>query len=140
MAFLIEEKRFTSSTSSAQVSAVIGPHVVAFRNCTCPQFGSAEEPASRPLDLLIDCAVPTRRAICFGSALEGNQAPESRIREAVLSGFDVTRKSVFESQVSGNRDDEVVPAMELIKRQLIFKLLLGLKKPRAQLACVGIEY
>jgi hypothetical protein len=70
---------------------------------------------ARPFDLLIDCAVPTGRPTCFGSALEGNKAAESRIREAVLSGFDVTRKPVLKSRVSGNRDDEVVPAMELIQ-------------------------
>jgi hypothetical protein len=55
------------------------------------------------------------RLIFFESALEGNKAPESRIREAVLSGFDVTCKPVFESRVSGNRDDEVVPAIELLQ-------------------------
>jgi hypothetical protein len=75
---------------------------------------------ARALDLLIECAVCTGRDTCFGSALEGNKAAESRIREAVLSGFDVTRKPVFESRVSGNFDDEVVPTMELIQRQLVF--------------------
>jgi len=30
--------------------------------------------------------------------------------------------------------------MELIQRQLIFKRLVGLEKPRPQLACIGIEY
>jgi hypothetical protein len=73
------------------------------------------------------------------SALEG-KAPESRIREAVLSGFNVTRKSVFESRVSFNRDNEVVPAVELIQRQLVFRRLMGMQKLRAHLACIGIEY
>jgi hypothetical protein len=50
------------------------------------------------------------------SALESNKTPESRIRKAVLSGFDVTRKSIFESRVSARGDDQVVPAKELIER------------------------
>ena len=75
-----------------------------------------------------------------GSALESNKAPKSRIREAVLSGFDVTRKPVFESRVSSNRDDEVVPAMELTQRQLAFKPFVALEKLRCRLTCVGIEH
>jgi hypothetical protein len=56
---------------------------------------------------------------CFGSALEGNKAPESRIGETVLSSFDVTRKLVFEIRVSANPYDEVVPTKELIQHQLV---------------------
>ena len=42
--------------------------------------------------------VPDGRALArFASPLEGNKTPESRIREAVLPGFNVTRKSIFES-------------------------------------------
>src|SRR5437667_12727202 len=56
---------------------------------------------------------------CFGSDLEGNKAPESRIGETGLSGFDVARKLVFEIRVSANPYDEVVPAKELIQHQLV---------------------
>jgi hypothetical protein len=76
----------------------------------------------------------------FGSALEGNKAPESRIRKAVLSGFDVTREPVFESRVSVNPDNGVVPAMELMQRQLVFKRLVGPETLRVQIACISIEY
>ena len=41
----------------------------------------------------------------IGSAFEGNKAAQSRIREAVLSGFDVTGESIFEGGVCGDRDD-----------------------------------
>jgi hypothetical protein len=53
------------------------------------------------------------RATWSGSGLQRHKASESRIGEAVPSCFDVTCKPVLESRVSGNRDDEVVPAMEL---------------------------
>ena len=59
--------------------------------------------------------VGTGRATCLGSAFEGNYAPKSRIREAILSGFDVTSKPVFESRVSCNRHNEVVPAISLVQ-------------------------
>ena len=71
------------------------------------------------------------------SVFQRDESSKSRIREAVLSGFDVTRKPVFEGRVSGDFDDEVVPTMELIQRQLVFKRLARLEKPRAQLACMG---
>ena len=59
-----------------------------------------------PLALPVDCAVREGNAITgIGSAFEGNKAAESRIREAVLSGFDVTGESIFESRVCSNRDD-----------------------------------
>src|SRR4029077_8746524 len=83
---------------------------------------------------------PVGLATSFGSALEGNKAPESRIREAVLSGFDVTSKSVFESWVSGHRHDEVVPAIELVQRQIVYQRRVGVENPRAQVAGIGIEY
>jgi hypothetical protein len=76
---------------------------------------------ARPLDILIDPVVDTGRATAFGSGFEGNKAPESRVREAVPSGFDVTRQPVLESRISCDRDDKVVPAIELIQRQLAFK-------------------
>jgi len=56
--------------------------------------------------------------------------PESWVGEAVLSGFDVTRESIFESRIRGNRENQVVPAIELIQRQLVLKPLLGPKNPR----------
>ena len=61
----------------------------------------------RPVRLTssFDCANSYGRATCFGSALQGNKASHGRIREAVRSGFDVTRQPVFESRVSRNRDD-----------------------------------
>jgi hypothetical protein len=83
---------------------------------------------------------PSASATCFGSALKRNEAPESRIREALPSSFDVTRKSVLESRVCGNRNDEVVPAIELIQEQLVYQRRMGVQKPRAQVACLGIEY
>jgi len=51
----------------------------------------------------------------FKSALEGNKAAESWIREAIPSGFDVTRKPILEGRVSGNGDYEIVPAMEFLQ-------------------------
>jgi hypothetical protein len=66
-------------------------------------------------------AKPSASASCFSSALKRDDASESRIREALLSSFDVPLKAVCKSRVSGNRDDEVVPAKELIQRQHVFK-------------------
>jgi len=76
----------------------------------------------------------------FTSALEGHKTPKSWIREAVLSGFNVTGKPVIESWVSGNRHDQVIPAIELSPRQLSSKLLLGAERPRDRVARVGIEH
>ena len=39
------------------------------------------------------------------SALKRNEPSHGRVREAVRSGFDVPRKSILESRVSGNRDN-----------------------------------
>jgi hypothetical protein len=63
----------------------------------------------------------------FTSVLEGDQTSHGWIREAVLAGFHVTRKSVLEIGVSGHRYNQVIPAIELLERQLIAKCL-----PRAQ--------
>ena len=82
----------------------------------------------------------TGRATCLGSAFEGNEAPKDRIREAILSGFDVTSKPVFESRVSRNRHNEVVPAIELVQSQLVHQRRVEVEDPRAQVACIGIEY
>ena len=47
--------------------------------------------------------------------LKSHQTPHSRIREALLAGFHVTRKPVFKSRVTVNRDDEIVPAIVLMQ-------------------------
>ena len=65
---------------------------------------------------------------------------EGWIRDALLSGFNVTCKSICESRVSGNRDDQVVPAGGLIQGQLAFGLLLGLEKPLDRVAAIGIQH
>jgi hypothetical protein len=75
------------------------------------------------------CPFVTGAPSGFASALERDKSSESGVREAVLSGFDVTRKSILESRVSGNREDHVIPAKELIERQLDFKLGVRLEKP-----------
>ena len=82
------------------------------------------------------CSMSQRRQ----SSLEGNESTHRRIREAVLSGFDVTRELILESWVVGNRDDHVVPAIELIQPQLVYDRRVGMEKPRGQVACIGIEY
>ena len=58
----------------------------------------------------------SRRPTPVASGFESDKTPESRIREAVLSGFNVTRKPIFEGRVSASRDDQVVPTKELIER------------------------
>src|SRR5262245_40199318 len=68
------------------------------------------------------------------------KAPESRIRDAVVSGFNVTRKPIFESRISSDRDDQVVPAVELIQRRLVLPLLVGLEELLVRFAGVGIQY
>src|SRR5262252_4979971 len=61
------------------------------------------------------------------SALERDKPAKRRIREAVLSGLDVTCQTIFESGIAGNSNDEVVPAMELLQRQVAVKLVPGLE-------------
>ncbi len=51
----------------------------------------------------------------------------------------MTRQPVIESRVSGNGDDEIVPAIELIQHQLVYKRRVPMQNPRAQVACIGIE-
>ena len=52
--------------------------------------------SSLPLAFPGDCAVRKRNAITgIASAFESNKATQGRIREAVLSGFDVTGESIF---------------------------------------------
>src|SRR5262249_43969350 len=46
-----------------------------------------------------------------------NKTTESRIRNAVISSFKVTRKPIFELRIPTNRNDQVVPAVGLIQRQ-----------------------
>src|SRR6185369_9180518 len=74
------------------------------------------------------------------SSLEGNESSHGRIREAVLSGFDVTRESILENRVSLNRYDQVVPAMELVERQFPVYPLFGMKHLCGYvLAGIGVE-
>jgi hypothetical protein len=91
-----------------------------------------------PYDITAACAAPTVNR--HTSALEGHKTAKSWIREAVFSGFNVTRKPVIESRVSGNRHDQVIPAVELSQRQLIFKRLSGAEKLRDSVARIGIQY
>ena len=76
-------------------------------------------------DTVCETPLSYQARICFGSALEGNKAPESRIGDAITSGFDVTRQSIFERRVSGSRNDQVVPTLKLIQRRLVEKGLAG---------------
>src|ERR1700730_3944768 len=76
-------------------------------------------------DTVCETPLSYQARTCFGSALEGNKAPESRIGDAITSGFDVTCQSIFESRVSGSRNDQVVPTLKLIQRRLVEKGLAG---------------
>src|SRR5262245_54863298 len=51
-------------------------------------------------------------------AFQVNEASESRIRNAIIPGFNMTCKSIAEGRITRNRDDVVVPAVELIQRLL----------------------
>src|SRR5262245_23007273 len=53
-----------------------------------------------------------RRGFTLGLELN---APKSRIRDAVGSGFNVACEPIFENRISSDRDDQVVPAVELIQ-------------------------
>jgi hypothetical protein len=76
-------------------------------------------------DTVCETPLSYQARTCFGSACEGNKAPESRIGDAITSGFDVTRQSIFERRVSGSRNDQVVPTLKLIQRRLVEKGLAG---------------
>ena len=75
----------------------------------------------------------------IASTLERNQTAHGRIREAVLSGFDVTRKPVLGRRIAGNRDNQVVPAVELLLLGLIFQRPIMLQKPGSRIAAIGIQ-
>ena len=79
---------------------------------------------------LLDAKAPYQIRCGFASALKGNKAPKGRIRNAVLSVFNVTGKPILESWISGDRDDQVVPPMELTQQQRICDRLVGLKSLR----------
>ena len=53
------------------------------------------------------------RALPCGSAVQGNHATECRIRNAIAAVFYVASKPIVESGISGDRHDQVVPAVEL---------------------------
>src|SRR5215471_15033921 len=73
------------------------------------------------------------------SALEGNNAPERWIRDAISSGFDVTRKTVIEARVRGDRDEQVVPASELLQLEVVFEGMARLEVFRSYFAGIGIK-
>jgi hypothetical protein len=52
----------------------------------------------------------------------------------------VTRKPVIERRVFGDRHDQVIPAIELFQRQLIFKALTRLEYLLDKVAGVGVKY
>jgi hypothetical protein len=86
----------------------------------------------------VACATPP--GTDFPSALEVHKTAKSWIREAVPSGFNVTRKPVIERRVFGDRHDQVIPAIELFQRQLIFKALTRLEYLLDKVAGVGVKY
>src|SRR5215469_17227906 len=88
------------------------------------------------------CALRTNAAVWqhpLRSTFQDDKATHGRIRDTVLSGFDVTRKPIGEGRISCNRGDEVIPATELFQFHLVFELVAGLEMLRSGVAGVGIQ-
>ena len=67
-------------------------------------------PAGTPLTVK-----PGALASALSCGLEGQQAAHRRIRNAVASGLDVPGQSVLECRILRDRDDHVVPTVELVE-------------------------
>ena len=74
-----------------------------------PVTGPASVPSRRP--------TVTLRAKRL--ARESNKTSQRRIRRAVVSGFNVPAKPIFEAGIASDRDDQVVPTIEGSKLQLV---------------------
>src|SRR5271165_1854501 len=84
------------------------------------------------------CETPHKPA--QSSALQGYQSAQCRIGVAVPAGFHVASELISERRVSGNRNDQVIPAVEMVEFQLPFSALSVMEIPRDRVAGIGVEY
>src|ERR1700723_2471624 len=73
--------------------------------------------------------------------LQGDEATHRRIRDAIAAGLDVTREAILEGRVLLDRNDEVIPTLELFQRPVVHKFLaLAGKALREVLARIGVGH
>src|SRR5580658_7971587 len=73
--------------------------------------------------------------------LQGDETTHRRIRDALAAGLDVTREAILEGRVLLDRNDEVIPTLELFQRPVMHKFLaLAGKALREVLARIGVGH